>query len=176
MNSIENFRKILQIGTIVSTRLCRIKTNLETNIFTAYLLNNSDELSETDIEIRLINIAQDPQEESQLSLPIDSLCFEINGKFYTYISESEPTPAMLGKVSSSLSSAKYQITKLNINGAGEFLDSTDIITATNLAEIGIGPGNAIDLDTKVVIQKVIPEDSHIAQYFFSHNPFAKYLD
>jgi hypothetical protein len=77
---------------------------------------------------------------------------------------------MLCRVVAAATGAQYTVIEQVANGAG-FVDkpSASNITATNMAEATVGPGGAVDANTRVLVC------NFGGNYVFDHPVYAKYL-
>ena len=66
-----------------------------------------------------------------------------------------------------------------LDAEGSWVDRPDTpdLTAGNLAELSLGPGAALEVNTRVVLSVIEDQcDPPVARYVFDHPAYAKYLD
>ena len=172
-----NIKQLIQVGTIQSLKLCKIKSLVINNKYSACELdNNSDQLAETENTFEVYNLAESPVQSGQLSTPTNALTMEIHGKYYVYISEGGSS-VTLGKIVSSAGGAKYNIQPVTMRDTGQTDPASSTqISAFNLAEMTVGPGGAVDNNTLVILHQIAASNSDDPINIFSHTTYAKYLD
>ena len=87
--------------------------------------------------------------------------------------------AFPARVISADGDAAYTVREQTLSGAGTFTDTAGAadVTAHNLAELSLGPGAAVDVNTLVLVGAY--PDNHTpptVRYLFAHPVYAKYLD
>lgn len=161
-------------------RPVRLVSRQDGNRWNAHPIENNDdslEINET-IDMVVVNLGEPPDGGYEDYSGSDVLAFDVEGLWLTAVARggSAMFPA---RVIASLGGAEYTVREQAVSAAGTWLDTTGAIdlTATNLAEISVGLGSAVDTDTMVLVTSITDTGTPPSlRYVFHHTPFAKYLD
>ncbi len=177
-----------QLGRLVQTglpsdsnvRMVRITGVFENNIYNARPLRFSDTGSQEFLatsELQVTNLAEPCDLLGQVPAGTDAIAVNVSSRWIVFIRQAGVVmfPA---KIVSSQGGAVYSVREQSISAEGFCVDATGAIniSATNLAEISLGSGAAMDTDTLVQITSLIDTaETPSVRYIFSHPCYAKYL-
>jgi hypothetical protein len=126
--------------------------------------------------LTVVNLAEPADSGGALPDGTETLAVSAAGRWGVHVGVAGVWPA---RVVASTGGAGYTVRRQGPDGAGGLTDAVgaEDVAATNLAEVGLGPGGAVDPDTFVLVHAE-PDGSSPggALHLFDHPPYAKYLD
>ena len=105
----------------------------------------------------------------------DAIAVDIEGRWVVFIRPAPGAAMFPARVVSAEGSAVYTVREQAVGEGGSLEDkegAADIL-ATSLAELSLGGGTAVDVDTIVLVMAVPAAGA--TRYFFDHPVYAKYL-
>ncbi|MDY6913368.1 MAG: hypothetical protein SVT52_02775 [Planctomycetota bacterium] len=179
----DSLYRLAQIGDPSGIRLVRIQQLHQNNQYTAAPIEFDDDGATQLVDdgaMIVTNLAEPADEPGQVPAETDAVALDVEGRWIVFLRQAgTTTSAFASRVVSSQSGAAYTVRPQLLEGSGEFSDDPEAsdITASNLAELSLGPGAAVDVDTIVLITMLMDEGNPpTVRYFFDHPAYAKYLD
>ena len=174
--------RLAQIGTAIGMQLVRITELQEGNIYKARAIEFDSE-GETqfaeDVEITVTNLAEPADSTGQIPVGTDAVALDVEGRWIVFLRNQGVGSNFPAKVVDSQGSAIYTMREQIRTDQGDFIDKpgTSNFSASNLAELSLGPGSAVDVGTIVVPAAFLDNDDPPNMYYDFDNPaYAKYLD
>jgi hypothetical protein len=127
-------------------------------------------------EIRVTNLAEPADMPGQLSAGTEAVAVDVEGRWIVFVRQASSVfPA---KITSGGAGGAYTARE-QVSGGGTLADRQDTadIDVTNLAEMTLGPGGAVDAGTIVLVAALQDAGNPpTLRYVFDHPVYAKYLD
>ncbi|MFP4140116.1 MAG: hypothetical protein ACLFVH_06470 [Phycisphaerae bacterium] len=178
----DGFGRLAQVGGGGRVRLVRLTGLDGGNRYTARAIEyGADGALQyvTSEEQVVTNLAEPADTDGRLSADTDAVAIDVEGRWIVHLSLAGTAMFPARVLSSGGGGAMYTVRPQTWDSGGELIDrggSVDL-TATNLAELSLGPGGAVDPDTIVLVAPLHDEaDPPTIRYVFSHPAYAKYLD
>lgn len=181
-NPTESLGQLIQPGQGVDIRLVRISSALTANQYqvTELTFRDGQLTPRTDATWTAINIAEPADQDGTLPAGIDTLAIDRQSQWIICVRPSSITGGSFpARIICADGGASYTVREQLLTPAGAFTDrpgATDL-SANNLAELDLGSGGAVDLDSIVRVHLSIDTDSPpTIRYHFDHPCYAKYID
>lgn len=131
-------------------------------------------------ELVVTNLAEDPSAGGDLPAETEALAVDVEGKWVVHVRSGGGATAFAARVVAHAGSAScYTVREQVLSSEGVFSDKPNAadLTATNLAELSLGDGAAVD-DDAIVMVHAVPDTGQppTLRYLFDHPAYAKYLD
>lgn len=174
--------QLLRAGRRSGVRPVRLRSVETLNCYNARLLraDAEGELKLSERTLTVVNLAESSSVTGSVPPDTDCLAFDVEGLWVTYVRPGEAGASLFAaRVVSAISGASYSVLEQTLESDGDFADAdgTSAITAVNLPEQSVGSGGAVEADTIVLITAMADAGTPpTVRYFFSHPPYAKYLD
>jgi len=176
----DSLYRLAQIGSPNGIRLMRILELHQDNRYRAQAVefdDGSPQLVDTDTTI-VTNLAEPADCPGQVPADTDAVALDVEGRWVVFL-RRPAAAAFVVRILSSEGGAEYMARPQVVQPSGEFADESGAsdVVATNLAELSLGPGAAVDVGTKVLVSSLPDTGSPpTIRYFFDHPAYAKYLD
>lgn len=169
-----------QAGGIAGVLLVRIKSHETSNRYKAAILEMNSSWSLSEVagadQIDVMNVCESDDDE-HVDNDTDAVAIDVEGRWIVFIRKATGGALLIpAKVVSSSGGASYELELLGLGEDSEFAATETTVSATNLAEMNLGPGGAVDIDSIVLLTEIKSSDGGSGQYFFDHPTYAKYLD
>jgi hypothetical protein len=179
---IDQLGRLVQVGSAGGSGVCMVRITgvSANNIYNARPIefddNGQPQLVGTST-MTVTNLAEPADATGQVSADTDAVALDLGGRWVVFLRQAGAAmfPA---KVVSSQGSAVYTVREQSLSDAGVFSNATGTtnITAKNLAELSLGSGAAVDVDTIVLVTSIMDTGSPATvRYIFGHPCYAKYL-
>jgi len=174
-------RTLEQVGPANGTQLVRLIELDEGNRYTARPLEFDEDgqlVYASDETLTVTNLSEPADANGQIETGTDAVALDVEGRWVVFLrpAGSAVFPA---KVTQSEGSGAYTVLEQVPTGPGTFADKegASSVTAYNLAELSLGPGAAVDVDSIVLVSTLTQDGSPpTLRYVFDHPTYAKYLD
>ena len=177
----DSLYKLAQIGDTTGVRLVRIISLTSGNRYTArpveFATGGATQYAEQST-LTVTNLAEPSDAPGAVPGGTDAVAIDVEGRWVVFLRPAEETgggSVFAARVSASLASAAYTVIEQAATGAGTFADKSGAtaVTAYNLAELTLGPGAAVPVNTIVLVQTMYQATT--PRYVFDHPAYAKYL-
>ncbi len=131
--------------------------------------------------LSVLNLAEPANQAGQLEAGLDAVALDVEGRWVIFVRPTAPggSTVFLARVAAALDSGAYTVVEQQALADGGSVDREGglSVTAHNLAERDLGPGDATPLDARVLVLTVsVPGEPPTAGYVFDHPLYARYLD
>jgi hypothetical protein len=176
----DSFRELIQAGSAVGVQLVRLKQVDEANVYDALPVEFDEDGEAVAIgseTFPVTNLAEPADSTGRVPADTDAVAIDVEGRWIVFL---RPPAAVTfpARVVSAEGDGAYALREQTAD-EGELADLTGAVDflATNLAELSLGPGAAVDDDTIVIVTSLIePGSPPTVRYFFDHPAYARYLD
>lgn len=175
------FYRFIQAGPPMGVQLVRIVNPRGGNRYSAKPVEFGPDLCTrpaSDAALSVTNLAEQPSTGGVLPAGTEAVAIDVEGFWIVYVAP----PASLSfpaRITEALGGASYSLVEQVAGGSQGFTDKTGglSVTAHNLAELSLGPGAAVDVDTLVMVTAIADQQNPgTMQYVFDHPAYAKYLE
>jgi hypothetical protein len=129
-------------------------------------------------ELTVTNLAEPADAAGLVAAGTDALAIDVGGWWVVFIGQAGSS-MFCAKVISAAGSGQYLVREQQLTAQGQVTDAPGAIDmpATNLAELSLGPGAAVDVGTVILATGIKDTASPpTLRYVFHHPAYAKYLD
>lgn len=175
--------RLAQIGTTTGMQLVRITELQEGNLYTARAIefdDNGETQFAEEIDITVTNLGERADVTGQVPAGTDAVALDVEGRWIVFLRQPDSGVSFSAKVVNSQGSAVYTMREqVRDSVSGDFGDKpgTSNFSASNLAELSLGPGAAVDVGTIALTTALFDNDDPPNMYYvFDHPAYAKYLD
>jgi hypothetical protein len=175
----DSLHRLAQVGAAAGLQLVRITALDSGNRYTAgpveFDSQGATQFAD-ESTLTVTNLAEPADAPGNVPSGTDAVALDVEGRWVVFVRAAAGEAPFAAKVTASLGQARYTVRRQIATGEGAFADKDAIdLTACNLAELSLGTGAAVDLDTIVLVTD-LGEGSGAARYVFDHPAYAKYLD
>ncbi len=174
--------RLAQIGTTTGMQLVRIAELQEGNLYTARAIefgDNGETQFAEEIDITVTNLGEPADVTGQVPAGTDAVALDVEGRWIVFLRQPDSGVSFPAKVVNSQGSAVYTMREQVRTEQGDFIDKpgTSNFSTSNLAELSLGPGAAVDVGT-IALTTALFDNEHPPNlyYVFDHPAYAKYLD
>jgi hypothetical protein len=177
----DGFGRLVQAGSGGRVRLVRITALDADNRYTARPIEYDADgmlVYAGSEEWTVTNLAEPADMPGQIAVETDAVALDVEGRWIVHLSPAG-TALFTARIVSSDGGAEYTARPQTWGPGGSPADKPGAVdvSAANLAELSLGPGGAVDVDTIVLVAPLADEDSPSGvRYVFEHPAYAKYLD
>jgi len=170
-----------QAGAAAGLQLVRLTALDADNRYTARPVEfdaNGQTQFAGDATLTVTNLAEPADADGAVPAGTDAVAVDVEGRWIVFVRPAAPA-AFAARVIATGSGADYTVREQVGTGAGTFADKEGApdLTAHNLAELSLGPGAAVDVDTIVLVTALTGTgEPPTVRYVFDHPAYAKYLD
>lgn len=179
--------RLAQVGEEWGIRLVRLVERVSQNRYRAEALEfAAGQLAVTDEpQLTVLNLAEPADTPGTLPAGTDAVALDAEGKWIIFVRPASgtapeaPASAIIARVIAPTGGAGYTVRPQDVNSQGQWIDKAGAsnLTASNLAELSLGPGGAVDVDQRVVVWAIDDlQTPPQVRYVFDHPAYAKYLD
>jgi hypothetical protein len=173
--------ELLQVGWPHGVRLVRIVSRDTCNRYTARPIEFAADGGTQTVgheTMTVTNLAEPADAPGRVPAFTEASALDVEGRWVIFLRPRERA-TFPARVISSQGDGAYTVREQALTGAGTFADADGAVdvTAHNLAELSLGPGAAVDVNT-IVLAAAYPDNGTppTLRYLFDHPAYAKYLD
>jgi hypothetical protein len=176
------FERLAQAGSAMGVQLVRLTSVAQANTYHAAAIEFATDGSTQDVDAQVIdvlNLAEPASATGQLPAGTRAIAVDVEGRWVIHVQISTGGSAIFpARVVSSVGMSVYILREQQIASDGTWSDKsgTANISASNMSEMSIGPGAAVDVGQKVLVLTCTSTGSpSVIHYYFDHPVYAKYL-
>jgi hypothetical protein len=176
------FQHLSQAGGGAGTQLVRVVSHDTANRYTARPVEfDADGQTQPvgDEELTVTNLAEATSAGGNLPADTEAVAVDVEGRWVVHVRPGGSASFPARVVEPAGTAATYTVREQVLSPGGAFSDKPGAadVTATNLAELSLGDGAAVDDDTLVLVVTVADTgEPPTLRYVFDHPAYAKYLD
>ncbi len=173
--------RLVQAGSSPGLRLVRLLEVVQANRYEASPIefdSSGQTVCPEEETLTVTNLAEPADSLGQVPENTDAVALDVEGRWIVFLRPSRST-SYPARVISSQGSGEYSVREQIATGAGTFTDKSGAsdVTAYNLAELSLGSGAAVELNSIVIVTVLMDNgDPPVGRYVFDHPVYAKYLD
>ncbi len=177
----DSFKHLSQAGGGTGVLLARIVAAETGNRYSAVAVEfDGDGLTQpVGDEVVVTNLAEDPSAGGNLPAGTEALAVDTEGRWVVHVRAFGTAVFAARVIAHAGTAGRYIVREQALSPEGTFEDKpgADDVTATNLAELSLGDGAAVDDDT-IVLVHAVPDTGEppTPRHVFDHPAYAKYLD
>ena len=171
----DSLYRLSHVGTTTGVQLVRTVSLQGGNRYEARPVEFDAEgntVTAGDETLTVVNLAEPADEDGSLPADLDAVAIDVEGRWVVFVRPAS-SGAIPGKVVASLGGSAYTVREQSPAEPMGFCDKPGSreIEASNLAEMSLGPGAAVDVGTIVLVTAI-----GAGRYVFDHPVYAKYLE
>lgn len=175
---IDQFSRWAQTGDRRDVRLVRLSSPALGNVYPAEVVTFTVDGGTTmtgEADVTVTNLAEPPDADGALAEGAEALAVDVDGRWVIFVARPN-SATFLARVDQAHGAGVYTVVEQACS-SGIFSDATGAagVSATNLAEIDLGSGRALDVDSLVLVLAVADADGQL-RYAFDHPVYARYME
>jgi hypothetical protein len=172
----------VQASSPKASQLVRIVSRHAGNVYNALPASFSAEGQIETVgqqQLHVTNLAEAADSPGIVAADTDAIALDVGGRWVVFLQPAASGSSFAARVVASLGGAMYTIRPQAYTPQGQLTDApgSSNVSATNLAELTLGGGAALDAGT-IVVAIAVPDTATppASRCVFDHPLFAKYLD
>ena len=185
IRQVDTFRRWAQLSGRLGVQLVRLTAGHSNNTYSAIAVEFDAQGATQPVDsppLTVLNLAEPANQPGTLPPDAEAVAIDVEGRWVIFVyqpPQQAPAGACMARVVEPLGSAMYTVIEQVACGQNIFVDRPGAIpvAACNLAEISLGGGAGVSIDTRVLMTSTTDNGSPpVVRFLFDHPVYAKYLN